>query len=74
MEGQGPLQVHKAVITILAGQVFPKPVWALRWRMWFYWLCVRVQQYVPIVPRRAPFSLLNESPIQTAANHPAPAV
>jgi flavin-dependent dehydrogenase len=64
MEGRGPLQVHKAVISILAGQVFPKPVWALRWRLWFYHLCVRVQEIVPIVPRRREFSLLKTSPVE----------
>jgi flavin-dependent dehydrogenase len=60
MEGQGPLQVHKAVISALAGQVFPRPVWALRWRLHVFHLLVRVQQYLPIVPRRAEFSLLDE--------------
>jgi flavin-dependent dehydrogenase len=63
MNGQGPLEVHRAIISILAGQVFPKPVWALRWRMMFYSLCVRLQPYLPLVPRRAEFSLLAESPV-----------
>jgi flavin-dependent dehydrogenase len=67
MEGRGPLQVHKAVISILAGQVFPKPVWALRWRLWFYHLCVRVQEFVPLVPRRPEFSLLKASPIESGS-------
>jgi flavin-dependent dehydrogenase len=75
MNGRGPLQVHNAVISILAGQVFPKPVWALRWRLWFYHLCVRVQPYIRLVPRRAEFSLLEESPVELsgyrADAHPA---
>jgi flavin-dependent dehydrogenase len=62
MEGQGPLQVHKAVISILAGQVFPRPRWALRWRLWFFHLCVWMQEWIPIVPRRPEFSLLNAEP------------
>jgi flavin-dependent dehydrogenase len=63
MNGQGPLKVHRAVISILAGQVFPRPVWALRWRLVFFALCVRMQRYLPLVPRRPEFSLLAESPV-----------
>jgi flavin-dependent dehydrogenase len=62
MNGVGPLQVHGAIISILAGQVFPRPVWALRWRLWFYQLCVRAQPYVALVPRRPEFSLMSEAP------------
>jgi flavin-dependent dehydrogenase len=60
MNGRGPLQVHKAVISILAGQVFPRPVWALRWRLHFFELCVRLQAFIPLVPRKEPCSLLRE--------------
>lgn len=74
MNGRGPLQVHNAVISTLAGNVFPKPVWALRWRLWFYHLCVRVQRYIPLVPRRAECSLLRESPVEIALAHTAVAV
>jgi flavin-dependent dehydrogenase len=63
MNGVGPLQVHGAVISILAGQVFPRPVWALRWRLWFYQLCVRVQPWIKLVPRRPEFSLMTEAPV-----------
>jgi flavin-dependent dehydrogenase len=65
MNGQGPLQVHNAVISILAGQVFPKPPWALRWRLWFFHLCVQLQKFVPLCPRRRVFSL-----VETAAELP----
>ena len=64
MNGRGPFQVHNAVISILAGQVFPRPVWKLRWRLWFFNLCVRLQQFLPLVPRRAEFSLLGEPPVE----------
>jgi hypothetical protein len=60
MNGRGPLQVHRAVISILAGQVFPRPVWALRWRLHLFELCVRLQDFIPMVPRREPCSLLRE--------------
>jgi flavin-dependent dehydrogenase len=64
MNGQGPLSVHRAVISVLAGQVFPRPVWALRWRLRFFALCVKVQEWVPLCPRRKPFSLCAESPVE----------
>ena len=32
MNGTGPVNVHNAVISTLAGAVFPRPPWALRWR------------------------------------------
>lgn len=66
MNGSGPLQVHKAVISTLAGQVFPRPVWALRWRLHFFHLCVWVQQFVPLVPRRESCSLLTQTPDDSA--------
>jgi flavin-dependent dehydrogenase len=33
MEGEGPLGVHRALYSILAGHVFPRPPLALRWRL-----------------------------------------
>jgi len=70
MNGQGPLEVHNAVISTLAGQVFPKPIWDLRWRLRFFELCVWAQQYVPLCPRRAHCSLLAESPQPIALDTP----
>jgi len=63
MNGRGPLKVHGAVISALAGQVFPKPVWSLRWRLMFFDLCVQVQEFIPLCPMRAECSLLNETPV-----------
>jgi flavin-dependent dehydrogenase len=62
MNGTGPLQVHRAVISILAGQVFPRPAWSLRWRLRLFELFVRAQQYVPLVTRRRECSLLAQEP------------
>ncbi|MEL7088560.1 MAG: NAD(P)/FAD-dependent oxidoreductase, partial [Planctomycetota bacterium] len=56
--GEGPLQMHRAVIAVLAGQVFPRPAWSVRWRMRAFYACVALQKWVPLVPRRAGFSLL----------------
>jgi flavin-dependent dehydrogenase len=58
LEGQGPLQVEQAMLSVLAGSVFPRPVFALRWRMkcleWF----ATINRYWQIVPARRHFSLL----------------
>ena len=62
LAGSGPLQVHRAVIGVLAGNVFPRPAWPLRWRLWFFDWCVRLNRFLPLVPRRGRFSLLNEPP------------
>ena len=63
MNGRGPLQVHRAVISTLAGAVFPKPSWSLRWRLRFFDLCVQIQRFIPLCPRRPECSLLSESPV-----------
>lgn len=65
MEGQGPVQMQRAIISILAGQVFPKPPWALRWRHRAFDACVQLQKVLPLVPRRRPCRLVDESPIDT---------
>ena len=62
MEGQGPFQMQRAIISILAGQVFPKPCWALRWRHRAFEACVALQEHVALVPRRAPCRLIDTPP------------
>lgn len=62
MEGQGPFQMQRAIISILAGQVFPQPVWSLRWRHAAFNACTRIQEHFALVPRRAPCRLVNERP------------
>jgi hypothetical protein len=54
LNGEGPLQVHRAAMAILAGHVFPRPPFAL------LDLLTRINRYVPLVPRRERFSLLAE--------------
>jgi flavin-dependent dehydrogenase len=61
-EANGPLQVHRAVLSILAGHVFPRTSFDLRWRLWFFRACVALQRLVPLVPRRPAFSLLAAPP------------
>jgi flavin-dependent dehydrogenase len=64
LNGTGPIQMHKAVISVLAGQVFPRPAWCLRWRLRLFDLCVWLNQYLPLVPRRKRFSLLATEPVE----------
>lgn len=62
LNGAGPVQMHRAVLSILAGHVFPRPPWKLRWRLWLFYRCLWLQRWVPLVPRRKPFSLRAEPP------------
>ncbi|HEY1921838.1 MAG TPA: NAD(P)/FAD-dependent oxidoreductase [Tepidisphaeraceae bacterium] len=62
MNGTGPLQVHKAVIGVLAGNVFPRPPWKLRWRLRFFDFLVKWNRKRQLVPRRRRFSLLKSNP------------
>ncbi len=63
LEGSGPLSVHRAVLSVLAGHVFPKPPWKLRWRLKLFWLCLWLQPKVGMVPRRKRFSLRATEPV-----------
>lgn len=60
LTGQGPLDVHRATMSILAGNVFPRPAFALRWRFALLGLFARIQRHVAIAPRRERFSLFGE--------------
>jgi flavin-dependent dehydrogenase len=60
LNGQGPLQVHRAAMSMLAGNVFPRPPWALRWRFQLLGIFAWINRYIPLVPRRERFSLLAE--------------
>ncbi|HSF41032.1 MAG TPA: hypothetical protein VLT87_14645, partial [Thermoanaerobaculia bacterium] len=58
LEGQGPFQVHRAVLAVLAGNVFPRPSFGLRWRLQYFHFLVRWHRRFPLTPRKEPFSLL----------------
>ena len=58
LNGTGPMKVHCAILAILAGHVFPRPPFCLRWRLWLFQACRILNRYVPLVPRRNRFSLL----------------
>lgn len=65
LQRRGPLGVHKAILSILSGNVFPKARWALVWRLHLMTSFAGVQRYFAVAPRRAEFSLL-----ETARNDP----
>ena len=58
LNGTGPYQMHRAVLAALAGHVFPRPAWAVRWRLWAFNFHVWLHRYVALVPRQSRFSLL----------------
>ena len=60
LTGQGPLQVHRAAMSILAGNVFPRPAFGLRWRFALLNFFVWVHRWFPLTPRRERFSLFAE--------------
>jgi 2-polyprenyl-6-methoxyphenol hydroxylase-like FAD-dependent oxidoreductase len=62
LNGSGPLKMHRAILSILAGHIFPRPPWKLRWRLWLFYVCLRLQRKVAMVKRRKPFSLRAEEP------------
>ncbi len=62
VHGTGPLQMPGAIISLLAGQVFPRPVWSLRWRHRAFDLCVRLQRSFELSPHRPRFYLTDEPP------------
>lgn len=66
VHGTGPLQMPGAIISVLAGQVFPQQPWKLRWRHRAFDLCVWLQQYMALSPKRQPFHLVNEPPVGLA--------
>jgi flavin-dependent dehydrogenase len=62
LNGAGPLSVHRAVLSILAGHVFPKPPLRLRWRLKLFYQLLKLQRKVAMVPRRKAFSLRATEP------------
>ncbi len=62
LQGQGPFSIHRATLTMLSGYVFPRPRFAVRWRMAIFGLLIRLQGWYRIVPRREGFSLERSVP------------
>jgi hypothetical protein len=58
--------VHNATLSVLAGSVFPRLAFQLRWRLELFFLMVRANRYLPLAPRREPFSLFGAEAEATA--------
>ncbi len=71
LHGKGPFAIHEAVLSLLAGRVFPRPAWRLRWRMALLDALLLAHERVrPLVPQRPPYSLLAAeaaSPVEAAS-------
>jgi flavin-dependent dehydrogenase len=73
LSGSGPLAVHNATLSVLAGSVFPRLAFQLRWRLELFFLMVRANRYLPLAPRREPFSLFGAEAEATAGGTAPPA-
>ena len=67
LEGRGPLKIHSAILSLLAGHVFPRPVFSLRWRLAVFEALLWVHTRHPVLPVRARFSLLESKPLDDCA-------
>jgi flavin-dependent dehydrogenase len=61
LRGTGPLQIHRAMIGVLAGYIFPRPAWKSRWRIRVFEQLVKVNKRRQLVPRRRRFSVLKSA-------------
>jgi flavin-dependent dehydrogenase len=59
LHGMGPVNVQGALTTVLAGTIYPRLPWSVRWRLELLKTVVRMNRFVPMVPRRPRFSLLD---------------
>lgn len=73
LNGTGPYQMHRAVLAALAGHVFPRPAWPVRWRLALFDFHVWLNRHVPLVGRRTQFSLLRAPAPGESETHPLPA-
>lgn len=60
LSGSGPFHLYESTMALLAGYVFPKPSFALRWRFNLLHLLTLLNRFLPVAARREPFSLLAE--------------
>ncbi len=67
MNGEGPLDVHRALFTLLAGHIFPRPPWPVRWRQRLMELFVPLQERFGLVPRHERRSLESAETVRRAA-------
>lgn len=75
LNGAGPFDMHRGVLGLLAGHVFPRTPWRVRWRFEAFEVFRRVHRWAPLVPRRPRFSLLASPAVDSGiAVRPGPTV
>ncbi len=68
LNGTGPMGVHSAVLSVLAGHVFPRTPWSARWRLQLFDGLLWAHEHLrPLVPSRPKFSLLASQPAEQPA-------
>lgn len=60
LNGDGPLRIPGAIISILAGHSFPRPTFGLRWRLKLFEFFIFLNRTFPVAPHLEPYSLLAE--------------
>ncbi len=66
MSGKGPLKIHRAFISLLAGEVVPRPAFSIRWRLRLFGFFCFAQRRYPFQPRRERWSLLARGVVGSA--------
>lgn len=73
INGDGPLGVDRAALSLLAGAVFPRLPAAVRWRMPLLYALLAIHERVPLAPRRRAYALEEMAAEPLAALEPQPA-
>ncbi|MCW7539502.1 tryptophan 7-halogenase [Aquabacterium sp. A7-Y] len=66
LSGKNPLNVRRAIVTLLAGHAFDAPYY-LRWRLKLLYGLVRLNRHLPLVRRKTRSALSNAPPFRGAA-------
>lgn len=59
---EGPLAIHRAALSLLAGAAFPRVPLAVRWRMGLFYACLALQPRFGLVPHRRQRALADIAP------------
>lgn len=70
LHGRGPVRVHKAVLSVLAGHIHPRIGWSVWWRFKLFEFFVLFNRHKSIVTPLEKFSLLDQNP-STLSDQPA---
>ena len=66
VNGTGPLGMHRALIAMLGGHVYPRVSLAIRWRYAAFRMAMFINRHHQLVPAQERFSLLDAPPIDVA--------